>query len=239
MKFNDLQLSFGGEFEDLEDGEGEGGAISDAEARIISEASRQTFVDGKRPAWFAEYLHLIELGWPWRIACYMAWASSPKVGRWPVTLDDLAKEVLGLRGTRVIYTWRSKHPAINQVVAMLQAAPLWEHRREVIEALVTVASQPDYKGFNDRKLFLELTGDYVPRSVQAVMDNRSARDLSEMSDEELDAMLGGEDQKIEPLRNEENTRFNEGREAPALREGSALGDGDDWVAGEDWEDGEG
>ena len=190
MKWNELQLTFGGDFDELSETAAQS-ALTMAEARMISEAARAAFVEQKKvPGWFDEYLKLIDLGWPWRVACYMAWAAAPKISRQPTTLDELAV-MLGLRSPRVIYTWRAKYPAINQVVAMLQAAPLWEHRREVIEALVSVASTPDYKSFNDRKLFLELTGDYVPRSVQQTLVGQSSKDLTEMSDAELDAMLAG------------------------------------------------
>lgn len=210
MRFNELQLRFGGEWsEEPEDS----GAISEMEARQISEAARQALertVDEGREysgareysggrktegglgmaGWYGEYERLIRLGWPWRVAVYMAWASSPKLGRWPGGVEELATQVLGLRSARVIYTWRQKYPAIEQTVAVLQSAPLWEHRREVFEALVSVASMPDYKGFNDRKLFLEMTGDYVPRSVQQTLVGQSSRDLSELSDAELDALMG-------------------------------------------------
>jgi hypothetical protein len=37
------------------------------------------------------------------------------------------------------------------------------------EALVKNASEADYKTHNDRKLFLELTGDYVPSAKLAAM----------------------------------------------------------------------
>ncbi len=197
MKFSELQLRFGGEWEEEP---GESGAISEVEARQISEAARQAFErteDGAREysgdrmaGWYSDYERLIRLGWPWRVAVYMAWASSPKLGRWPGGVEELATQVLGLRSARVIYTWRQKYPAIEQTVAVLQSAPLWEHRREVFEALVSVASMPDYKGFNDRKLFLEMTGDYVPRSVQQTLVGQSSRDLSELSDAELDALMG-------------------------------------------------
>lgn len=170
--------------------------ISPEEANKISAAARAVFdqmrisyrnEDGC--AWFDDYLKLIEQGWPWRTATYIAWASSPKENRFPRTLKELATEILGLTGPRVIYVWREKYPTIDQVVALMQAAPLYEHRRDVIEALIKSARDPDYKSFNDRRLFLEMIGDYTPKS-KLELGKAAKGDEQELSDEELRAMMG-------------------------------------------------
>jgi hypothetical protein len=135
----------------------------------------------------------------------MAWAASPKSGRWPETLQELATKVLGLRSTRSVYNWRRKYPTIDAVVAMLQAAPLFEHRRDVLEALVKMAKKEDYKAYNDRKLFLEMVGDYVPRSQLDLGKAAKGRDLSELSDEELDALVGMTSGNAEPEAGAEET----------------------------------
>jgi len=195
-KFDELQLRF--EL-DLDEAELEASEelISYEEARQISEAARlafdqvrETSREGEGRGWFDEYLKLIELGWPWRVACYIAWAASPRATRWPKTLKELASLVLGLRSSRQIHTWRTKYPTIDEMVAMMQAAPLFEHRRDVIEALVKMASEPDYKSFNDRKLFLELVGDYVPRSQLDLGKAAKGDVVQEMTDEELRKWLG-------------------------------------------------
>lgn len=176
---------------DLGDGE-EPALREDTRAALRSEAARQALEKRRKgenaPAWLAEYDRLRALGWPWRVAAYIAWAASPRRERWPETLEDLASEVLGLTSARQIFKWRRKNPAIDEMVAMLQVAPLWEHRRDVFNALVQVASEPDYKGHADRKLFFEMLGDYVPR---ARVDARlrpgevDEDDLQAMSDDEL------------------------------------------------------
>jgi len=203
-KYDDMQLKFELSLDDIEDDSQER-AISYQEARQISEASRQAFDlrrltqrDDEGRGWFDEYLKLIEQGWPWRVACYIAWAASPKQNRWPKTLNELALKVLGLTGPRTIHTWREKHPTIDQVVALLQAAPLWEHRRDVIDALIEMAATKDYKSFNDRKLFLEMIGDYVPKS-QLEVGKKTAGGLDEMSDDELRKWLGEDKPKKDPL----------------------------------------
>ena len=192
-KWNDLQLEFDLDLDEVEF-DAQERAISYAEARQISEAAFYALKDLMRERdceWFKDYLDLIEKGWPWRVACYIAWASSPKTGRWPETLQKLATDVLGLTGTRVIYTWRKKYPTIDSVVALMQSAPLWEHRREVFEALAEVAKMPDYKGHQDRELFFTMTGDLVKKSELRI--GSAAKDaLENMSDEELRAWLGQE-----------------------------------------------
>jgi hypothetical protein len=116
------------------------------------------------PRWLDDYNELCKGGWPWRVAAYIAWASTPRGSREPKTQDDLARNHLGLASDRAINTWRRKNPAIDEMVKMMQAGPLFKHRSEIYNALVAVAVKPEYKSHNDRKLALELLGDYVPTS---------------------------------------------------------------------------
>lgn len=176
---------------DLPEPEEEAGLSRDEVMRTSMAAMQQLdrrpeTEDGKENAWFSDYLRLKELGFSWRVAAYIAWEASPRGSRWPGTVAELATEVLGLKSPRVIYTWRKKNPAIDEIISVMQTEPLYEHRRDVIEALIAVASDPDYKGHADRKLFFEMIGDYVPRSqVDLGKKKVSDDDLSELSDEEL------------------------------------------------------
>lgn len=177
------------------DVEAEGdGFISPEEARRRSEAARMAFeaLGERAPKWAEEYVRLRAGGWPWRQAAYIAWASTPKTMREPKTQDELARKYLGLSSDRPIATWRKRNPLIDEMVAALQAAPLWEHRAEIYRALLAVAVRPEYKSHNDRKLALELLGDYVPASkLVAEMTRRVKGDLSELSDDELAALARG------------------------------------------------
>lgn len=168
---------------------------SPEEARLRSETARQMLEEGDssgapprgaRSAWMEDYLRLQDAGWPWRVAAYIAWASSPKISRQPGTIAELARNVLGLTGPRQIHHWRETNPAIDEVVTVLQAAPLMAHRRDVFEALAKSAADSDHRSNPDRKLFLEITGDYVPKSKVAI--ERDAEDLSQYSDAELDEL---------------------------------------------------
>ncbi|MBI5964914.1 MAG: hypothetical protein HY863_15655 [Chloroflexi bacterium] len=136
---------------------------SQDDAKIKSEMSRKALelLYGKAgaPRWIEDYLELAKGGWPWRVAAYIAWASTPKGSREPKTQDELARFHLGLTSDRAVVTWKKKNPLIDQMVHKLQGSPLWKHRTEIITAMVAVAVKPDAKGFQDRKLALTLMGD--------------------------------------------------------------------------------
>jgi len=110
--------------------------------------------------WHAEYIELADR-FTWRIAAYIAWVSSPRRGRKPVTQAELAS-LLGLRSDRTIRKWRAEQPEIEQEIIRLQASPLLNHRRDIYEALIDGALDVAY-GHQDRKLALELLGDYRPK----------------------------------------------------------------------------
>jgi hypothetical protein len=135
-----------------------------------------------------QYYKLLESGWPWRVACYIAWASSPRIGRWPATQQDLATAVLGLTSDRVIGTWRKKNQAIDDVITILQAAPLMQHRADVFSALAISASDSDHRSNPDRRLYFEMTGDYVPHSKIELRRPGDVEDMSQVSEEELEQL---------------------------------------------------
>jgi hypothetical protein len=118
--------------------------------------------------WWDDYHRLRAEGWDWRKAVFIAWAASPVKDRWPRTQEELCHQCLGLRTDQTIRKWRQHEPGIEQRIVKLQAEPLMLHRRDVINALVTVASEAIPQAHPDRKLFLEMTGDYLPRSQQQV-----------------------------------------------------------------------
>lgn len=176
------QLSLGMDLPEVEEE-----SVSVEEARLRSEAARTKFESSGASD---EYRALRSEGWAWRQAAYIAWAASPKP-RNPKTQEELARTVLGLASDRVINTWRIKNPMIVERIGMLQSATLFEHRAEIIAALVANATNPDYKGHNDRKLALEMLGDYVPTSKLSALVRKSggAGDLSGMSEDELLALV--------------------------------------------------
>lgn len=190
-KWDDGQLEFDLGLDEVED-DARDRAIPYDESRMISEAARRTFENGALPKWYEEYHGLIEQGWPWRVAAYMAWSSSPKSMRKPETLQKLATEVLGLASPRVIYTWRKRHPTLDETISMLQTKALWEHRQDVVKAMIDSATG-DYKGYHDRRLYFEMTGDYTPKSKLEIGKAGKSEDIHEKTDAELRRWVGDEE----------------------------------------------
>lgn len=143
-------------------------------------------------SWREDYETILAAKWPWRVAAYIAWACSPKRHRWPRTQEELATQVLGLTSDRVITTWRKKNEAIDEMISLLQSAPLLAHRRDIYEALAESAARVDHRSNPDRKLALEVLGDYIPHAKIDVRRDK-VEDLSELSDAELEkiAKLAG------------------------------------------------
>lgn len=137
-------------------------------------AWRELQMTGPKPAWWSDFLSIRE-AFPhfknWRVWVYIAWAGQPAAGRDPRTVEELAENILGCT-SRVVRKWRAADwgdkPGVDDAVAWVQAAPLLAHRRDIYEALVTVAKSPDPKAHQDRKLALEMMGDYkAPPKSQA------------------------------------------------------------------------
>ena len=188
------QLALGLEVEETPEADEATGHIpTPDEARLRSETARAALeIAGTQsaPAWLETYHRLLDTGWPWRVACYIAWAASPKIRRQPATQQELAIRVLGLTSDRQIATWRKRNPTIDQAIAMMQAAPLMDHRADVFAALAAAASDPDHRSNPDRKLFLSMTGDYTERIRIDDRRTEGLDDLSNYSEAELAQMAG-------------------------------------------------
>lgn len=163
------------------------------EPNYIEEADGKKIQLGERevaPRWMDLYKRLVEGGWKWRVAVYIAWAAQPRKYRQPATQEELATQCLGLTSDRAITTWRKKNPSIDETVAVLQGAIIFDALPDAMNAMVEVASEADYKGHADRKLMFEMAGIYTPSSkITAEMAkklvNSSPDDLEDLSDEEL------------------------------------------------------
>ena len=181
---------------DLPEVEAEG--ISPDEARIRSEAGRSALfllkATSEQPSWYERFEALVNGGWPWRQAGYIAWASMPKDDRKPATQEQLATTFLNLNSDRAISTWRKKNPSIETMIALLQSAELWEHRADSFKNLIDgmKKSGTDYKFFNHLKLYLEMSGDYVPLTqLAAVLKRKASGGPHEMDEETVELLAQG------------------------------------------------
>jgi hypothetical protein len=128
-------------------------------ARTLAQFERA----GADLGWWDDYQALKAQGHGWKIAAYIAWASSPYVDRDPPTIKALCEQCLGVTA-RTLRKWREQDETIDETVSLLQAAPLLAHRRDIYDALIKVATDPDPKAHADRKLALEMLDDYKPRA---------------------------------------------------------------------------
>lgn len=160
------------------------------EAQLRSAEARRIFEVGEGSSeWMDDYWRMVGEGWPWRQAVYMLWAALPGDARRPRTQEALAVEVLGLTSDRQIRKWR-ENPALDAEVARLAASALSKARANIYQALVESATNPNPRAHADRKLALEMLGDYVPRQVVRV-GQELPDDLSELSEEELRQLRAG------------------------------------------------
>jgi hypothetical protein len=155
------------------------------------QAYRAMLAELEDSPWWTDFLELMARGWDWRKAVYIAWASSPSKDRQPRTQGELATEVLGLASDRVIRTWHDKNDAIDKEIAYMQAAPLLRHRRDIHEALAASASDPDPKSHADRKLALEMLGDYKPRQTTQLEGGATPIDVDTTLTHVVDSQTAG------------------------------------------------
>lgn len=180
---------------DLELPEVESDGVSIEEARLRSESARSALnlLKGtqEQPTWFERFELLMDGGWPWRQAVYIAWASMPKNGRKPDTQEQLAKHYLNLNSDRAISTWRKKNAAIDTMIALLQSSELWDYRADAFKGLIDGMKNAgsDYKFFNHLKLFLEMSGDYIPLTQLAAVLKRKPDGSPADTDEETLRLL--------------------------------------------------
>jgi hypothetical protein len=118
--------------------------------------------------WYTDFLELRGYGLDWRKAMAVAWKASPGRNREPATQAGLAS-MMGLKSDRTIREWFEKQPDLDELVSTFQASPLFQHRRDVIQALVDSASNPAPTNSADRKLFFQLTGDLEEKSQQRLV----------------------------------------------------------------------
>lgn len=177
---------------DLELPEVESEGVSVEEARLRSETARAALNvlkgTSQQPTWFERFEMLMDGGWPWRQAVYIAWASMPKTGRMPETQEQLATQYLNLSSDRAISTWRKKNAAINTMIAVLQSSELWDYRADAFKGLIKGMKNAgdDYKFFNHLKLFMEMSGDYIPLTqLAAVLKRKSDGSPAETDEETL------------------------------------------------------
>lgn len=152
--------------------------------------------------WYDDYQALLadvddkgKARWDWRKAVFIAWSSMPGDRRWPSTQAELATGILGLTSDRTIRDWRKKDADIDKKIAEMSGAHiLFRYRSATFHALGQSASDPDPRSHSDRKLMLEITGDYTPKQKLEQSGPEGGPiphkvDFSDFSEVELDKLI--------------------------------------------------
>ena len=115
----------------------EGVSVEEAHQRYEAALSALLKLKGTdvQPLWYGTFEYLLNKGWTWRQATYIAWASMPRITRTPKTQLELAQQYLGLTSDRAISTWRQKNHAIDDEISLLQSIPLWDYRGDAFDNL--------------------------------------------------------------------------------------------------------
>ena len=158
---------------------------SSTERRMAMEAE---LILKEKGSWVDAYKDLMLAGWGWEKAAYIAWASTPKNLRMPKYLYEFSGMIRVHR--RSIALWVKNDFAMNMVIRERMMAPLIDHQRDVVDALVESAENPSPRHFQDRRLFLEIAGIYVPgKALFEKMRRKEPGIFANLTDEELEELI--------------------------------------------------
>ncbi len=157
------------------------------DAQIRSANDRAVF-EGRHegdPDW-ALYFDLVAEGMQWRKAAYIAWAIIPKERR-PGTEQAFAVDELGLTSARRIREWKADEGFINFIRQMARET-LASARLDIWRALTEAASDPNPRNHADRKMALQVLGDYQDNiHIGPITED----DIDEVPTEDLKALAYG------------------------------------------------
>ena len=118
------------------------------------------------------YHMLTAEGWDRSKALYMAWKAHHPLIRersgLPILQKDFFTQVLGYSSDNAVRQWRKKTywPQLAERMDTIMNDVLKDYTPVVLYANAQLAARPDPKTFPDRKLYLEMVGEYTPKSLQ-------------------------------------------------------------------------
>lgn len=132
------------------------------------------------------YHRLIEQGWRWQKAAFMAWRASPRRHRQPATQAELA-EILGYASDAIFRRWLNKPeqgPLMKQVINQARRTVFEINLADVDH--VTIERAASFEGSTaDRKLYYDIR----ERLADEAGGGETGDDFSDYSDEELQAEI--------------------------------------------------
>lgn len=146
----------------------------DAEYKVFVEALRGL-------EWAEDFARLMYDGWKWRKAAFIAWVSQPKEMREPRFKGAFA-ELIGCSRSKIAEMERD--PLISTAILKFRRRALADNIPDVMNALTESATNANYKHHADRKIFLEMVGEYTPRMGLALeQDAFNRQEMEEMMEE--------------------------------------------------------
>lgn len=156
------------------------------------EAARRLFENGEswqkdpagkpvEPFNFELYENLRAIRIPFRAAVLVMWLATPAKYRYPKTKNELAN-MLGLSSPRQFSVWMAKNPVLQTFVKEAWRVRSVDRLSDSLEAMYTVAAEPDYKGKGDRELHFKLAG--ILSDKIELNDKTGVPDLTKMSFED-------------------------------------------------------
>lgn len=219
------------------------GSLSAEEIHAREEAARRLFesgenwakdADGKaiEPYNFDLYERMRAVRIPFRAAVLVMWLATPAKYRYPKTKKELA-DMLGLNSPRQFSVWMAKNPVLQNFVKEAWRVRALDRLSDSLDAMYTVAAEPDYKGKGDRELHFKLAG--ILSDKIDLNTNPSGTDLSKLSFEEK-LKLAGLNNPDEILALKERFRKEQARvddvenfdaDEDAIKDGDASGSNPD------------
>jgi len=130
-----------------------------------------------------DYLAIMEEGWYWRDAAYIAWKAMPRELRQPKTEEEFCQAV-GI-SRRAMADRRNRNAAIDIRAAKSSVRRVVENVDEIVGALIESATNSNYKHHPDRKLALEMAGVYQPKQGLVLERGGTDGDMSDLDEDEL------------------------------------------------------
>lgn len=130
------------------------------------------------------FSRLVEQGWHWKKAAFMAWRAAPRDSRQPSTQGELA-EMLGYKGDKIFRVWLNKPEQGPLMLRIIEQSPkliFQTHLADVDWVTIQQAKNPE-SATSQRELFYKRYRELVGETPAA--GSQAGDDLDGLSDDEL------------------------------------------------------
>lgn len=134
------------------------------------------------------FTRLVEQGWHWKKAAFMAWRAAPRDSRQPSTQGELAR-MLGYQGDKIFRVWLNKPdqgPLMLKIIDQAAKLVFQSHLADVDWVTIQQAKHPE-SATGQRELFYKRYRELVGETPAA--GGQAGDDLDGLGDEELEREL--------------------------------------------------